>query len=81
VNVVSTAGYQSAVGSVSANAQIAPGPALPADSPSSGSGSIGSVSSVGMMSYDVAGLNLTIVTQDAGLPPGVQSEDTKDDKK
>jgi hypothetical protein len=75
VNVTSTAGYQSTVGEVGSNAQTTPVSPLPLDLPLSGSSSGGSTA------YDLAGLNLTIITRDGNLPPGVQSQNTTDDEK
>lgn len=74
VNIISTAGYQSAVGHVSASAQVTPaGVSSPLPSISSNS-SLG-----GQVSYDFADLNLTVIAQDANSVPGMKSEDTADD--
>jgi filamentous hemagglutinin family protein len=79
VDVISTPSYTGAVGHVAANYQIAPADAVSAplslSPPVSGAGSMGSTT------YDLAGLNLTVIARDANPMPGVQPQDASDDKR
>jgi hypothetical protein len=75
--VTAPAAYENAVGHVASNVQVTPASvnSLLLLAPA-----VNGSSSVGSMTYDLAGLNLTVVDRDVSLPSG-QSQDTPDDDK
>lgn len=79
VDLIFTPGYASAVGRVLANTQIAPAEVvsipLSLSPPVSASGSMD-----GATTYELADLNLTVITRDAYPMPHVQQQDTSDDE-
>jgi hypothetical protein len=73
VDVISTPSYISAVGHVAENSQSAPADVvstpLALSPPESASGSMGSTT------YDLAGLNLTVIVRDANVQPQGAADD------
>jgi hypothetical protein len=78
VDVTAIDAYRAAVGYVSSNVQAAPAPTLSVSALALAPVSVSSPA--GVVSYDLAGLNLTIVSQDASLPTNAPSQDTEDKK-
>lgn len=78
VDVTAIDAYRAAVGYVSSNVQAAPTPTLSVSALAIAPVSVSSPA--GMVSYDLAGLNLTIVTHDTSLPTNAPSQDTEDKK-
>jgi hypothetical protein len=78
VDVTAIDAYRGAVSYVSSNVQAAPAHTSPAST--SASVPVSVANPAGVVSYDLAGLNLTIVSQDGGLPASAPSQDTDDEK-
>lgn len=78
VDVTAIDAYRTAVGYVSSNVQGAPAPTLSVSALAIAPVSVSSPA--GVVSYDLAGLNLTIVSQDTSLPTNAPSQDTEDKK-
>ena len=78
VDVTAIDAYRGAVSYVSSNVQAAPARTSPVSASASAPVSVSSPA--GVVSYDLAGLNLTIVSQDGGLPANAPSQDTEDKK-
>jgi hypothetical protein len=79
VDVTTIDTYRGAIGYVSSNVQAAPAPTVSVGT--SASVPVSVPSPAGMVSYDLAGLNLTIISREThSLPTDAPSQDT-DDKK
>ncbi len=78
IDVTAIDAYRGAVGYVSSNVQAAPTPTVSASARASAPVSVSSPA--GVVSYDLAGLNLTIVSRDTSLPANAPSQDTEDKK-
>lgn len=78
VDVTAIEAYRGAVGYVSSNVQAAPAPTLSVSARASAPVSVSGPA--GVVSYDLAGLNLTVVSQDGSLPTDAPSQDTEDRK-